>query len=287
MNVNELLNDLSIRSIIFIGKKEIMDNIRNKWIIFMTILFASLTLIISYFGSLGSGWQSLAATISGMMSLVQFLIPIIALMLSYAAIVGEIERGSMSAFLALPVKRFEIILGKFIGLSTVLALSLLAGFGIAGIIIGLNLGEFNFGEYFVFLLSSILLGMVFVCLGLFASSFFKRRSTSMGMAVFFWFFFTMIWSIVTIGLVTVTAEDLTSIFSDGLPDWYFAIEMINPLSAFNGLVSIDIESVTNTNQQFIGSYPDFYSTPILTMILLIWLFVFMILSILIFKKRDL
>src|SRR6056297_2013204 len=186
MNIDKLQTYIPSKSVLLIAKKETMDNIRNKWIIFMTGVFAFLTLIISYFESFGGGWQSVGLTIAGMMSLVQYLIQIIALMLSYGAIVGEIERGSMSAFLSLPVKRFEIILGKFLGLSSVLAVSIIAGFGIAGIIIGINVGEINIGEYIFFLLSSILLGMVFICLGLFASSFFKRRSTSMGMAVFLW-----------------------------------------------------------------------------------------------------
>lgn len=286
MNIDELQTYMPSKSVLLIAKKEIMDNIRNKWIIFMTGVFAFLTLIISYFGSFGSGWQSVGLTIAGMMSLVQYLIPIIALMLSYGAIVGEIERGSMSAFLSLPVKRFEIILGKFVGLSSVLAVSIIAGFGIAGIIIGLNIGEINIGEYLFFLVSSILLGMVFICLGLFASSFFKRRSTSMGMAVFLWFFFTMIWSVITLGVASMIV-DIGSIASGDIPDWYFAIEMINPLSSYNGLVSINIGSVSNVGQQFLGSYPDFYSTPILTLVLLIWLALFLILSILLFKKRDL
>jgi Cu-processing system permease protein len=286
MNIDELQTYIPSKSVLLIAKKEIMDNIRNKWIIFMTGVFAFLTLIISYFGSFGGGWQSVGLTIAGMMSLVQYLIPIIALMLSYGAVVGEIERGSMSAFLSLPVKRFEIILGKFVGLSTVLAVSIIAGFGIAGIIIGLNVGEINIGEYLFFLVASILLGTVFISLGLFASSFFKRRSTSMGMAVFLWFFFTMIWSVITLGVASMIV-DIGSIATGNIPDWYYAIEMINPLSSYNGLVSINIESVSGMGQQFIGSYPDFYSTPILTFVLLIWLIVFLTLSILLFKKRDL
>jgi len=288
MNVINMLDQfIPIQSVFLIAKKEIMDNIRNKWILFMTGVFAFLTLIISYFGSFGEGWQALGLTIAGMMSLVQYLIPIIALMLSYGAIVGEIEKGSMSAFLSLPVKRFEIIIGKFVGLSSVLALSLLAGFGIAGIIIGYNVGEINIFEYGVFLISSIILGMVFICLGLFASSFFKRRSTSMGMAVFFWFFFTMIWSVITLGIASILVDDLTSIVSEGLPDWYYAIEMINPLSSYRALVSLNVESVSNAGQQIMGTFPDFYSTPVLSSLLFVWLVVFLSFSILLFKKRDL
>ena len=40
--------------ILSIAKKEIMDNIRNKWIILITILFVALTLLASYAGSVFS-----------------------------------------------------------------------------------------------------------------------------------------------------------------------------------------------------------------------------------------
>ena len=58
----------------------------------------------------------LGNTISGMTELGSFLIPIIAFMLGYATIIGEIERGSMSSLLSLSATRFEIVVGKFLGL---------------------------------------------------------------------------------------------------------------------------------------------------------------------------
>lgn len=286
MNIpNEFHSFIPTKSVFTIAKKEIMDNIRSRWVIVLSFIFALLTIFVSYFGSLGEGWQSLGFTIQGMMSLVQFLIPIIALTLSYGSVIGEIERGSMSAFLSFPLKRVEIILGKFLGLSSVLAISVLLGFGIAGIIIGINVGEINIFEFLFFLFSSILLGIVFICLGLFTSSFFKRRSTAMGMSVFIWFLFTMIWSIVISGIAFILV-DSTSIMSDGFPDWFFMADMINPLSSYNALVTINIEAVSNLSQQFIGSYPEYYTTPLLTFILLLWILVFLFLSIRIFKNRD-
>ena len=58
-----------------------------------------------------------------------FLISIIAFMLGYATIIGEIERGSMSALLSLAATRFEIVVGKFLGLGSVLCFTVLVGFG--------------------------------------------------------------------------------------------------------------------------------------------------------------
>ncbi len=92
--------------IINIAKKEFIDNIRNKWIIIITILFISLTLLASYAGSIYSeGWQDLGSTMSVMGGLVNFLITIIALILGYSAIIGEIEKGSMDSLLSLPAKK--------------------------------------------------------------------------------------------------------------------------------------------------------------------------------------
>ena len=82
----------AINPIFIVAKKEIMDNIRNKWIILVTVLFAALTLLASYAGSIFSeGWQDFEITVGAMSGLVQIFISIIGLMLGYAAIVGEIE----------------------------------------------------------------------------------------------------------------------------------------------------------------------------------------------------
>ena len=41
--------------------------------------------------------------------------PLIALLLSYDAIVGEVERGTMMLLLTYPVARWQVVLGKFLG----------------------------------------------------------------------------------------------------------------------------------------------------------------------------
>jgi len=269
--------------ILLISKKEIMDNIRNKWIIALSIIFAILAIIVSYFGSYGQGWQSLVNTILGMMGLVQFLVPIIGLMLGYVAIVGEIEKGSLSALLSFPVQRYEIVVGKFIGLSCVLAISLTAGLGIGGIIIALTTSGENFGSYLVFLGATVLMGMVFISIALLFSALLKRRSTSMGMAIFLWFFFTMIYGMITAGIAFIIVG-FDKIMTDGFPSWYYTISTVNPLSAYSVLVSMDL-GITS-GQDVPIHYPSFFSVGFLTIVLLIWIAVTLFLTIRIFKKRE-
>jgi len=271
-----------LNSIFTISKKELMDNIRNKWIIILTIIFTSLTLVVSYFGSIfTNGWQDLGTTITGMMSLVQLLIPIIALMLGYSAINGEIEKGSMSSLLSLPVTRLEILLGKFFGLGSLLAITTIIGFGFAGIVIGLNVPDVDYLGYVFFILATVLLGLVFLVIALFLSALFKKRSAAMGSAIFIWFLFNIILPIVFIGILVANSDiiDLTN----NVPDWYHIINLFNPLQVYSYLINLSTGLSMNSIPIAI---PEYYSTYLMTFILLVWIIIFMFVSYLKFNRRD-
>ena len=274
----------AINSIFIIAKKEIMDNIRNKWIITMSIIFALLTLVTSYFGSIFStGWQDLGATISGMMSLVQFLIPIIALILGYASIIGEIERGSMSALLSQPITRLEILLGKFIGLGSILAFTIIIGFGVAGIVIALNVPDVNFINYLIFIGSTILIGLVFLSISLFFSTIFKKRTTAIGGAIFLWFLFNMILPMIFVG-VLVASVGIENLMSGELPSWYYILTLSSPLSAYT---TFNILALRITLQsEIISSFPKFFSAELMILLLLLWIIIFLLLAYWRFNKRE-
>ncbi len=275
-----------LNSIFGIAKKEILDNVRNKWIIILTIIFASLALVVSYFGSIFSqGWQDFGVTIGGMMSLVQFLIPIIGLMLGYAAIIGEIEKGSMSSLLSLPINRLEILMGKFLGLGGVLSFTTLIGFGVAGIVIAANVSNVNYSDYLIFIGSTILLGLMFVSLALFFSTLFKKRSTSMGGAILLWFLFNMILPLVFVGIM-IASTSLEKITSGSFPEWYYILELINPLSVYSALISLNVGPVSTMQGAISISYPSFYSSGLMILILIIWIVSFLLLAFWRFNKSD-
>lgn len=271
--------------IISISKKELLDNVRNKWIIFLTILFASLTLVVSYFGSIFTeGWQDLGTTIQGMISLVQLLIPIIALMLGYAAIIGDIEKGSMSSLLSLPINRLEILMGKFIGLGFLLSVTILIGFGIAGIVIGFNVSNVEYIDYLIFIFATILIGLVFLSIALFLSTIFKKRSTSMGGAIFIWFLFNIILPIVFVGILVAMSDDIMNI-ANNAPDWYNIINLFNPLQVYSILVGLNVGPALSMNNIQL-TYPDYYTNLLMIIILVIWILSFMFLSYIRFSKTD-
>lgn len=281
-----------IHNIYSITKKEILDNIRNKWVIILTIIFTALTLLASYAGS-GSGWQDLSGTIGIMIILVQYIISIIALILGYSTIIGEIESGSMNSLLSLPTTRNEILLGKFFGLGTVLSISILVGFGLAGIIIGLNVGNVNYGEYLFFIAASILMGLIFLSIGFCISTVFKKRSSAMGIAIFTWIFFAIIWLFIIGAIVIATNPDLLNESRNPqdteveTPEVIYISTFFNPISAYSELISLNVGATNSTSFENIETGPPSYiNSANMFITMCVWLFSFLLIAFWRFNKKD-
>jgi ABC-type transport system involved in multi-copper enzyme maturation permease subunit len=104
-----------MRQIALIAGKELRDGLRNRWVLAVTLLLALFALTLSFLGAAPTGSvkvSPLAVTIVSLSSLSIFLLPMIALLLSYDAIIGEWERGTLGLLLAYPVARWQVMLGK-------------------------------------------------------------------------------------------------------------------------------------------------------------------------------
>jgi Cu-processing system permease protein len=277
-----------MNSIFSIAKKEVLDNIRNKWIIIVSVMFALFAIVVSYFGSFQSqGWQDLGGTIQGMANLVTLLVPIIGLMLAYATIIGEIERGSMNSLLSLAVNRYEIVVGKFLGLGSVLCFTILVGFGVAGLLIAANVSNVNYLDYGIFIGATMLLGLVFLSLALCFSTVFTKRSTAMGGAIFLWFLFNIILPIVFIGLL-LTSVNLQQVIEEQTfvaPGWYYVLNLCNPTAVYSSILSSAIGPVSSMTSEIPA--PSWYNTWVLVGVLIAWILVFFIIAIWRFQRKDL
>lgn len=211
-----------------------MDNVRSRWIIAIALVFMALTLAFSYFGSTQSGgsagFQGLAATVAAMVSIVTLLLPIMSLMLSYAAIAGEVEQGSMGLLLSMPVTRSEVFLGKFIGLGGVVTLALVAGLGASAAVIVAAAGAEGLPGYLAFVGLSVLFALAYVSVGLFFSTLTTKRSTALSLAVIVWFVFNIVYDLVLIGVFVLGGGSIN--FGPGgptvLPDWMTVAQLVSP-----------------------------------------------------------
>ena len=222
-----------------IAGKEFRDRIRNLWVLSVALIFSLFALAIAYFGSAqqGSvGFRGIDVTIASLVSLVIYLVPLIALILGYDAIVGERERGSMELLLSMPITRFEILLGKYLGLAAALAVSTVAGFGAGLLPLASQLGSSDLYHYLGFVLSAILMGMAFLSLSLLVSVLASDRMRASGVAIGLWFFFVLIFDLLLTGALVVSNGSLSSTV-------FGALLMLNPADVFRLLNIFSSEQV--------------------------------------------
>jgi len=190
-----------------IAAKEFRDRIRNRWVLAVAVVFTAFALTIAYFGAAQQGavgFRGIEVTIASLVSLVIYLVPLIALILGFDAIVGERERGSLDLLLSLPLTRLELLLGKFLGLSAALACATVAGFGSVGVMLAFKLPASAMFDYAGFMLSSILLGMAFLSLAVTVSAFAGDRTRASGAAIALWFFFVLVYDLLLLGGLVLT-----------------------------------------------------------------------------------
>lgn len=192
-----------------IAGKEFRQALRNQWVLAMTVLLAVLALSLALLGSAPTGSvgvDRLSVTVVSLASLSIFLLPLISLMLSYDAVVGEIERGTLLLILAYPVSRWQMILGKFIGHVGVLALATAAGYGLAGLVVGLafdGIGASGWRDFGILIATSVLLGAAFIAIGYLLSVMVAERATAAGLAVGVWLLFVLVFDLVLLGVLVV------------------------------------------------------------------------------------
>lgn len=195
--------------------KELRDGLRNRWVAAAIIVLGGLALGLSLLGSAPTGSVRASAmdiSVISLASLSVYLIPLIALMLSFDALVGEFERGTMMLLLTYPVTRWQVIMGKFLGHLMILFIAIFAGYGGAVIIMTLLTGGSIEGwqAYVSMMFSSLVLGAVFIALGYLVSVLVKERATAAGAAIGLWLVFVVLYDLLLFGVLLVDEGQLIS-----------------------------------------------------------------------------
>jgi len=267
-----------------VAAKEYRDGLRNKWILAITLLLAFFAVGLAYFGTAASGQvgvASLSTTIVSLASLAIFIIPLIALMLAYDTLVGEDEQGTLLLLLTYPVTRGQILLGKFIGHSAIMATATVIGFGIAALLLAMQTGEWQDLELWYafgfFILSSILLGCVFLAMAQLISAWAAEKSTAAGLALIVWFWFVLIFDLLLLGLlVMVEGRD---------NDWLSLLLLLNPTDVFRLANLAGFEAArAYTGLNYLAAGP-LFQPAVLLLVLLLWIIAPLLLAQWRFHKR--
>jgi Cu-processing system permease protein len=225
-----------------LAAKEFHDRLRNRWVMAVALTFTVLALVIAYFGTAQQGtvgFHSIELTIASLVSLVIYLVPLIALMLGFDAIVGERERGSLGLLLSMPVSRTQVLVGKYLGLAAALTASTVIGFGLVAFVLAADLDLSALAHYLVFMASSVLLGLAFLSIAVMISVFATSRAGASGVTIGLWLFFVLIFDLLMLGGLVAGG----GLGGDVVP----YLLLLNPADVFRVLNIVSLDEVRTLN----------------------------------------
>lgn len=260
-----------MNAVFTVAHKEFRDGLRNRWVLAISIMLGLLAVGIAYFGAAASGavgFTSLSTTIVSLSSLAVFLIPLIALLLAYDAVVGEQEQGTLLLLLTYPISRSSLLLGKFLGHGLILAVATVIGFGVAGAAIAIGADTIALGELVqslgLFIVSAILLGWAFVALAYLISSVVVEKSRAAGLALLVWFVFVLVFDLGLLALL---------VGADGAAgsDWLPYLLLLNPTDCFRLLNLTGFEATQAYSGLMSVASDAIASRALLLAVLLLWI----------------
>lgn len=225
------------RLVLAVGAKEYRDRLRNRWVIVVALVFTLFSLSIAWFGAAAQGQigpRSIELTIASLVSLVIYLVPLIALLLGFDAIVGERERGSLDLLLSYPITRAELLLGKYLGLASALTLSTLGGFSAVVVLLSSRFGPDGLRHALEFAFSAVLLGLAFLSLAVLLSVVARDRTRASGLAITSWFALVLVFDLLLLGALVASEGALSG-------DLAAHLLLLNPADVFRILNVFSLE----------------------------------------------
>ncbi|MFP4590324.1 MAG: ABC transporter permease subunit [Halobacteriales archaeon] len=275
-----------------VARKEVSDASRSLilWIVsalfllFAVIIIGAFILVESVAPAEATEASALDA-LAFVISPVSLFAPIIALLVGYKAIVGERDSGSLKVLLSLPHTRWDVMFGKLVGRSVVMAIPVLVAFVVMGLLITVFVEPIAIGEFLVLFVLSLLFATAFVAIAIAISG--AVRSSTVAAAAMFGIFalFFLLWDVILLGLnYAIEGEVFPSTI---LPEWYLFVQMLAPNGAFNVAAQGMLPNVDLYAGRFPGEVPVYLSEWAGLGVMLLWLVVPFTIGYLRFRSVDL
>jgi ABC-2 type transport system permease protein len=176
-----------------VARKDFQDASRSYLLWGLTIGFIGLVslaaAVLGYFSN-----DITSTDILGILHMLfQYVVPLIAIAISFGAIVNERDSGSLKILLSLPHSRTDVILGKVLGRTSAFVVPLVLGMvvpAVALIAVGV---QFEAAKYFGYLLLATLFGVAFVSVATGLSATFESRFRVLLSVFGFYFLFNVLW----------------------------------------------------------------------------------------------
>lgn len=185
-----------------VAKREFFMNLKSIRMIILMVIFTLFILFAAYVGSFLMGFVSGIPEAGGniengpvlivlfVVQFISFIGPIIAIALAFDVIVKEKIQNSLGLLLCRPVSKRSIALGKFLGMTSALALPvLLVNLLAIGIIMGVSGKGISIEQTVGFLLLTLVFLATYLALAQLISSVVKTTTTAILAGLVVWFAF--------------------------------------------------------------------------------------------------
>lgn len=159
-------------------------------------------------------------------SVLSFVVPVVALVGSYGALVGERTTGSVRFLLGLPNSRADAYLGKYASRGLVVLVPLLVGSLGAATVVAVAYRDGSFLDAMVVGVAGVPFALAFVGLGLTCSAIADTEPRAVAAAVGAFVLFRVGWPAVQFVLLSRVDEQYPR------PEWYFQVGRLNPINAY-------------------------------------------------------
>jgi Cu-processing system permease protein len=209
--------------------------LRNRWVTIAVLMMALFSLVLAAAGSAPTGdvgVDRLSVTVASLTSLAVYLVPLLALLMSFDAIAGEVERGTLPLVLTYPVSRSQLILGKFTAHLGILALAVITGYGLAAAAAITTDPRAVAGIPALLRLvwTSLLLGATFIAIGYALSAVARRPGAAAGLAVLLWLVMIVLYDL---GLLAAVVADGGGSFTTDIFPWLLLANRADAFRLFN------------------------------------------------------
>ncbi len=270
-----------MRRILSIAGIEFRIALRNRWVAIATGLMVLFALVLAAAGAAPTGdigADRLSVTVVSLTSLAVYLVPLLALLMSFDAVAGEVERGTLPLLLAYPVSRGAILAGKLLAHVVILGIAVSLGYGAAALAAFWTDPKAAAGlpSLLRLIWTSILLGATFLGFGYALSSMSRRPSGAAGMAIGLWLSLVVLYDL---GLLALVVSGTDGGFTTrALPSLLLA----NPADAFRlyNLAAADAVGAAGGMGGAAASIPSWQSA----LSLALWPLIALMLAITAFRK---
>jgi ABC-2 type transport system permease protein len=278
-----------------VARKDFQDAIRSRALWGLSVVFLLLVggvaVLYASLDEISGGDPTAVGLIFFVASAIGLFVSVAAIVTCYKAIAGEREVGSMKILLSLPHTRRDVIIGKLVGRTAVLAVPI-----VVALLVGAFAGTALLGE--IAPVATILFGAVGLLFALTYAGIMVGLSATTGsttraaaLAIGFLLVFEFLWDIVILALVYVANGFVFPSATADFPAWIYPVSQIPPSSAFvTSLTAVipDAPMQASGNVPTADAFEAFFTTPWIGVVaLVLWTVVPIVLGYWRFQAADL